>query len=325
MDLVLNRSGSMSLLVEGGGSHTWVAVTDGERVRAEAKLPSLNTIGAPRGTPRALLRQVAAVTGGVTGIEEALFAVGAVGTWHYLEEFSKLLVNTLPESLRPVRRTFVTNDVVPLLFAEDRRSQQLVVIAGTGSGVTARRGFEAVARHGAHEYLFGDDGGAYDIGRQALRAVIAAAEGRGEPTQLAALVERRTGGMELDYYVYGSDNPKQTVADFARDVFVADQDGDQTAQHILDCAADRLVDVCRGALTAVGAKSPVTATFTGTLVTEPTGRLRTRLERRLLALGATAFRSQTVDVALMCRALKELQSDQALFDRIAGAVPTVRL
>jgi glucosamine kinase len=77
----------------------------------------------------------------------------------------------------------VTNDVVPLFFAEDGDCDQLIVIAGTGSGVAARRGFQAVARAGSHEYLLGDDGGAFDVGRRALRAVIAQLEGRGTGDQ----------------------------------------------------------------------------------------------------------------------------------------------
>ncbi|MET9887454.1 BadF/BadG/BcrA/BcrD ATPase family protein [Streptomyces sp. NPDC006430] len=314
-----------SLLVEGGGSHTWVAVADGRTVWAQATLPSLNRIGASPKTQRALLADVAGVAERFPDIEDVLFAVGAACTGSYLDEFAELLAGTLPKSLRPARRTYITNDVVPLFFAEDRDGHQLVVIAGTGSGVAARRGFEAVARHGAHEYLLGDDGGAYDIGRRALRAVIAHSEGRGERTSLTALVAQRTRGVEIDRFVYGAEHPKQTVADFARDVFTADAHGDRTAGRILDGAAARLADVCRGALKAAGATSLVTATFTGSLLTEPTGRLRRRLEQHVRALGVTTLRYCAVDLDLMRRTVDALRSDRAVFDVIADAVPAVRL
>ncbi|MEU8928847.1 BadF/BadG/BcrA/BcrD ATPase family protein [Streptomyces sp. NPDC048409] len=263
--------------------------------------------------------------------DQALFAVGAACTPSYAEEFAALLAKTLPEALRPPGRTYVTNDVVPLFFTEDHSAYQLVVIAGTGSGVTARRGFHAIARHGAHEYLLGDEGGAFDIGRRALRAAIAAAEGRGKPTRLTELVAQRTGGIEIDRFVYGSGHPKQTVADFARDAFAADLAGDPTAYAVLESSADRLADVCRGALTATDAGSlgesrpTVTATFTGSLLTEPSGRLRERLERRLRSLGVAAFRPRVVDVSLMLRTLDNLRSDPAAFAAITAAVPAVRL
>lgn len=328
---MLNPHESTSLLVEGGGSHTWAAVTRGERILAEAQLPTLNSIGSPAEAQLALLSQVAAAARGAATVDAALFAVGAACTPSYAQEFADLLAEELPRTLRPEGCTFVTNDVVPLFFAEGRDAHQLVVIAGTGSGVTARRGFAAVARHGAHEYLLGDDGGAFDIGRRALRTVIAAKEGRGEPTRLTELVARRTGGGEIDRFVYGSGTPKQTIADFARDVFAADRAGDRTAQAILERSAERLADVCRGALAAVGAGSAggaaptVTATLTGSLLTEPSGRLRTRLERRLRPLGVTAFRPRTVDLPLMRRTVQGLRSDPAAFDIIAAAVPAVRL
>jgi hypothetical protein len=118
--------------------------------------------------------------------------------------------------------------------SEDGDCDQLIVIAGTGSGVAARRGFQAVARAGSHEYLLGDDGGAFAVGRRALRAVIAQLEGRGPATRLADLVADRLGGAEIDWHVYGSGNPKQAVAEFARDVFEADRGGDRVAGEILD-------------------------------------------------------------------------------------------
>jgi N-acetylglucosamine kinase-like BadF-type ATPase len=314
-----------SLLVEGGGSHTWVAVADRERIWAQEWLPSLNRIGAPQEAQRLVLRQVGQVAAQFTGIDTALFALGAACSPAYLEELADLLIDTLPEPARPPGRTYLTNDVVPLLFAEDDDCDQLVVVAGTGSGVAARRGFDAVSRAGAHEYLLGDDGGAYDIGRQALRAVIAQAENRGSATILTARVARRTAGVEIDRYVYGSANPKQSVADFARDVFAADQAGDQVAGEILARAAERVADVCRAAVASAGVPAPITATVTGSLFTEPTGRLRRRIEQHLLSLGVNICRPVTVDAGLMYRTSQALASGPRAFAVISGAVPAARL
>lgn len=318
-------SGPKSLLVEGGASHTWVVVADNRKVWAQEWLPSLNLIGASIQSQRSLLSDIAQVAGRFAGIDEALYAVGAACTPAYLADFAGLVAECQPEHARPAGRTYITNDVVPLFFAEDDDCDQLIVIAGTGSGVAARRGFQAVTRAGSHEYLLGDDGGAFDVGRRALRAVIAHLEGRGPATSLAELVADRLAGAEIDWHVYGSDNPKQAVGEFARDVFAADADGDQIAREILNRAAACLAETCRSALRAVGSRAPVTATFTGSLLTEPAGRLRGRVEQQLLRSGVSSFRSVSVDVPLLQRTSKALRSDQSIFQAIASAVPATLL
>jgi N-acetylglucosamine kinase-like BadF-type ATPase len=317
-------SSAKSLLVEGGASHTWVVVADRQTVWTQEWLPSLNRIGASEQSQRSVLADVAGVAQRVAGIEDAYFAVGAASTPGYLSDFAALLAATLPGQVRPAGRTYITNDVVPLFFAEDNSRDQLVVIAGTGSGVAARRGFRAVSRAGSHEYLLGDDGGAFDIGRRALRAVIAHLEGRGPHTGLTERAAQRTAGAEIDRYIYGSGNPKQAVGDFARDVFAADQDADLVAGEILDRAAADIAGLSRAVLRAAGLAAPVAATLTGSLLTEPSGRLRHRVEG-LLAAAVSAFRPVAVDVELLYRTSAVLRSDQSIFDAIGRAIPAVRM
>jgi N-acetylglucosamine kinase-like BadF-type ATPase len=272
-----------------------------------------------------VLADVTRIAGQFADIGDAFFAVGAACTSAYLHELADVVMASIPESARPPGRTYLTNDVVPLFFSEDDDCDQLVVIAGTGSGAAARRGFRAVGRAGAHEYLLGDQGGAFDIGRHALRAVIAHSEHRGPATVLSTLVAQRTAGVEIDRYVYGSASPKSAVADFARDVFVADGNDDQVASEILNGAADDIARICRGALEGAGLPKPVTVTFTGSLLTEATGRLRCRVEQHLRDLGARTFRPVAVDTDLMYRTSKALQSDPSIFEAIAKVVPATRL
>jgi N-acetylglucosamine kinase-like BadF-type ATPase len=319
------KPGAKSLLVEGGGSHTWVMVADRKELWAEQWLPSLNRIGASEESQRSVLADVARAAAPFTDIDNALFAVGAACTMTYLHELADIMTRTLPASARPPGRTYLTNDVVPLFFAEPDDCDQLVVIAGTGSGVAARRGFRAISRAGAHEYLLGDDGGAYDIGRHALRAVIARREGRGPATALTERAEQRTAGAEIDRFVYGAASPKQSVAEFARDVFAADQAGDPVAGEILSRAAARLAGICRAALASAGLSAPITATFTGSLLTEPTGGFRRRIEEQLPDLGVSTCRGAAVDLGLLKRTSQALRCDQGIFEAIVTAVPAIRL
>ena len=75
----------------------------------------------------------------------------------------------------------------------------IAVIAGTGS-VAVGGSSGALERVGGHGYLVGDEGSGYWMGKMALRAALAAAEGSGSPTRLGdALTE--AAGASLDELV----------------------------------------------------------------------------------------------------------------------------
>jgi hypothetical protein len=93
-----------SLLVEGGGSHTWVLVADRTELWAERWLPSLNRISASAESQRSVLADVARAAGRFTDIDNALFAVGAACTVTYLNELADIMTETLPASVRPPGR-----------------------------------------------------------------------------------------------------------------------------------------------------------------------------------------------------------------------------
>ena len=64
----------------------------------------------------------------------------------------------------------------------------IVIIAGTGSLVVAKDAKGAMHRAGGWGRIIGDDGSAYDIGREALRAVAHAIDGTGPKTALTKLL-----------------------------------------------------------------------------------------------------------------------------------------
>jgi glucosamine kinase len=69
----------------------------------------------------------------------------------------------------------------------------ILVIAGTGSGAIGGGSFGDLALIGAHGHLVGDEGGGYWIGRRALRAALAAAEGTGPATALGDAITKAAG------------------------------------------------------------------------------------------------------------------------------------
>ena len=96
-------------------------------------------------------------------------------------------------------RTRVAPDATTAWLGAFLGRPAIAVIAGTGS-VAVGGSPGALLRAGGHGHLVGDEGGGYWIGRTALRAALAAAEGGGPPTRLGdALTE--VAGASLDELV----------------------------------------------------------------------------------------------------------------------------
>ncbi|GIV17250.1 MAG: N-acetylmuramic acid/N-acetylglucosamine kinase [Armatimonadota bacterium] len=117
------------------------------------------------------------------------------------------------------------------------------VVAGTGSSTVGWRGEEKYASVGGWGMLLGDEGSATDIAIHALRAVIHASDGRGEPTSLR---EEMLDYFELKHLweithrVYRDNLPRHILAGFAVRVSRAANAGDRVAQRILREAGETL-------------------------------------------------------------------------------------
>ena len=69
----------------------------------------------------------------------------------------------------------------------------IVVASGTGSFAVGGNDVGSLRRAGGNGFLLGDEGSAYWLGREAVRAALADVDGTGPPTALRQLIERRTG------------------------------------------------------------------------------------------------------------------------------------
>ena len=72
------------------------------------------------------------------------------------------------------------------------------MIAGTGSFCFGRNGAGQTARAGGWGYVFGDEGGGFDLSRQAVRAGLRFEEGWGPPTALRAMLLEATGAVDMN-------------------------------------------------------------------------------------------------------------------------------
>lgn len=174
--------------IDCGGSSTRLAVVADGRVLAHESAGPLNALlhaGAADELARIIGRhKVAAVGIGLPGVRAATTA----------SELSQRLSATagLPVT--------VHSDAVVAHLGAFGGGPGIVVVAGTGSVALGIDGEGREAWAGGHGFLLGDEGGAYWIGREALRRALRAAEGVEPPNALAELIES-AAGCKLDFLV----------------------------------------------------------------------------------------------------------------------------
>jgi len=141
-------------------------------------------------------------------------------------------------------RTLVVNDALIALVAGAGDAPGVVVIAGTGAIVYGRNASGEAARAGGWGHMLGDEGSGYWIGREALAAVMRAADGRGPATQLTDEVLAHFGVNDVAHLprvVYDSAQPQSDIAAISSLVQRVSDDGDPVATGIIESAADELV------------------------------------------------------------------------------------
>jgi N-acetylglucosamine kinase-like BadF-type ATPase len=142
----------------------------------------------------------------------------------------------------------VVNDAVIALVAGASARVGLVILSGTGSiayGADAQGG---TARSGGLGFILADEGSAQWLGREALRAAVRAADGRGPETALLALVLealKAEGLSDLTATVYERFTAPSALASVAWTVQAAVGMEDPVAREILDRGASELALAAR--------------------------------------------------------------------------------
>ncbi len=140
-------------------------------------------------------------------------------------------------------RIAITHDADIALAGATAGEPGIIVVAGTGSTAFGRNARGETARAGGWGYIFGDEGGAFDIARQALRAVLREHEGWGARTALMPALLEATGARdanEMLHLFYTHAWPRHRVADLARVVSHIAEEGDPIALRLLHSAAQEL-------------------------------------------------------------------------------------
>jgi len=147
----------------------------------------------------------------------------------------------------------VTHDAEAALYAGNAAGYGVVLIAGTGSVAYGRNPSGDEERSGGWGYLIGDEGSAFWIGKEGLRAASYDFDGRGSPTAISRHLYRDLGVADFQGVLpllYGRPHPAPAIAAATRAVAQANSEGDRVAANIIQRGARELAR----AVTIVAAK-----------------------------------------------------------------------
>ena len=232
--------------MDGGQSSTRALIGDGDgHVLGEGAGGQSNHVGGAQGRERL----IQAVTDAVHG------ACAQAGLSPAEVEFTAACLGFTggPGGKEPIlreilrcRRLLLVDDSTIALAGAHAAEPGIVTIAGTGSVALGRNAGGRFARAGGWGYAFGDEGGAWGIVREALRAALRFHEEWGPPTALHDLFLRETGDSDIHVLrrrFYTEEYPRPRVAAFSKIVDQAAEEGDAVAAAILQGAACDLLNI----------------------------------------------------------------------------------
>jgi glucosamine kinase len=229
--------------VDGGGTHTTVVLADarGREILRSDGPPGIVDPRSPRRAAEvvaALVRESAAAAG--MDLPAAALCAGLAGVEYPAER--RAVADALREAGLARAVEVVTDGRIALEGALGAGAG-ILLIAGTGSVAYGRAEDGRTARCGGWGMVLGDEGSGYGIGRDALRAALQAADGRGPSTRLLeALLEglRLPSAAGVPPWVGRAE--KRDVAGLVPVVVRVAGEGDHVAAAVLRNAAHALAD-----------------------------------------------------------------------------------
>jgi N-acetylglucosamine kinase-like BadF-type ATPase len=233
--------------IDGGQSSTTALIGDeAGRVLGEGRAGPCNHVGEAERRAKFTaavgdsVREAAKQAG--VGLEEPFAAVCAGFSGGAADK------TALTRELIRAARYHITDDAQIALAGAANGGPGIIVIAGTGSIAYGRNAAKQTARAGGWGYVFGDEGSAFDLVRQALRAALRYEEGWGPPTALHAFLMTQTGltatanasANTLLHQFYTAEYPRERIAALAPLVDEAARSGDAVAGALIEHAAQEL-------------------------------------------------------------------------------------
>lgn len=229
---------------DGGGTKTRVVCLDRNACTvAENTFGPLNPNGAP---PAEIMRTVAQAQAWLQSLGKCRGMVLSVAG--ISNPKTALLLSEALQSAKSSIPYHVVGDQESALYGAVGL-QGAVLIAGTGSICTGHTTDGRTARSGGFGYLVDDEGSGYAIGRDILRAVLRASDGRGQPTSLTSLVSALPEWQDTPAILtrlYREGFEKSDVAALAP--LTLEALGDPVSDAILQNAALELVSLAKAVI-----------------------------------------------------------------------------
>jgi N-acetylglucosamine kinase-like BadF-type ATPase len=225
--------------IDGGQSSTKALLADETgKVIGRGRGGPCNHVASPEGRAKFLsavgdcLRQAYHEAGlESTSVRFASVCLGLSGGAEDKEAYTKELIAS--------DRYKFTHDAEIALLGGTAGEPGIIIIAGTGSIAFGRNAQMQTARAGGWGYIFGDEGGGFDLAKQALRRVLQYEEGWGEYTVLHKVLLEVSGAAtanSLMHELYNKFDRKQ-IAGYATFVTDAAEQGDKVALEVSKQAA----------------------------------------------------------------------------------------
>ncbi|GAA3135160.1 BadF/BadG/BcrA/BcrD ATPase family protein [Planomonospora alba] len=188
-------------------------------------------------------------------------------------------------------RPAVVPDTLAAFAGATAEPSGTVLVAGTGAVATRVTGRGPAGRADGYGWILGDEGSGAWIGRRAVRAVLAALDGRAGPTALRDAVPGGGAAERIVDAVHAgvAEAGPAWLARLAPAVEAAARHGDAAALAIVREAAERLLATVR----ALG-PCPGPLVLAGSLLTEPT-LLAERVRAGLAGAGLTVLTARSGD------------------------------
>jgi N-acetylglucosamine kinase-like BadF-type ATPase len=228
--------------IDAGGTKTVCLLADAQgAVVSEGRGPGANLHTAGELAVEKVLHEVMETAIGDRDISPAAICLGVAGVDRADEART---VGAIMRRIARHSRVLVVNDALIALVAGAGDGAGILLNAGTGSIAYGRNASGEAARAGGWGHMIGDEGSGYWIGREALAAVMRAADGRGPSTRLTSemLAHFQVADVSrLPRIVYDPEVPRMSVAAVGPIVQQVVEQGDAVATRILERAADELV------------------------------------------------------------------------------------
>jgi len=176
-----------------------------------------------------------------------------------------------------LNRISVFTDAEILHYAAFGKNDGILIESGTGA-VCVYGSKDSLKQLGGWGYLLGDEGGGYNMGREAVRSALRDENQARKPSQLTdALLKfyELSNPKDLIRAVYRSDNPQNFLASSAEMICSYVKEGNKEALKIVEKVSDALFNLTISAIKLHASEPPLRLACAGALLKNNTPVLKT--------------------------------------------------